>query len=92
MSCIAAIWPGTVPCHAENFLHLQVDPVALELDDYFDVIKQPMDLGTIQKRLAPGPKQGWGTLHYKSTAEVLRDTQLVWANCRRYNDASDPIM
>eukprot|EP00891_Asterochloris_glomerata_P005328 jgi/Astpho2/5328/gw1.00075.133.1_t len=44
-----------------------------------------MDLGTIQKRLAPGPKQGWGTLHYKSTAEVLRDTQLVWANCRRYN-------
>ena len=32
-------WPFAIP----------VDPVALNIPDYFDVIKQPMDLGTIRK-------------------------------------------
>ena len=29
-----------------------VDPVALKIPDYFDVIKQPMDLGTVLVCLA----------------------------------------
>ena len=28
-----------------------VDPVKLGIPDYFDVVKRPMDLGTIRKRL-----------------------------------------
>jgi hypothetical protein len=37
-------WPFTQP----------VDPVALNIPDYLDVVKQPMDLGTVQKNLAEG--------------------------------------
>ena len=36
----------------------QVDPVKLGLPDYFDVIKQPMDLGTIKRRLEQGTYYG----------------------------------
>ena len=28
-----------------------VDPVALELPTYFDVVKNPMDVGTVRKRI-----------------------------------------
>jgi hypothetical protein len=31
--------------------HLPVDTVKLRLPDYFTIIKKPMDLGTIKKRL-----------------------------------------
>jgi hypothetical protein len=41
-----------------------VDPVALGIPTYFDVIKTPMDLGTVSARLARG---GYG-----SAEEVLR--------------------
>ena len=38
---------------AGPFLH-PVDPVALHIPDYFDIIKNPMDLGTIYSRLLSG--------------------------------------
>lgn len=41
------------------------------------VIKQPMDLGTMTKKL----KQ----LHYKSKTEFVTDLNLIWDNCLRYN-------
>ncbi len=31
-----------------------VDPVALNIPDYLDVVKQPMDLGTVLKNLDAG--------------------------------------
>ena len=45
-----------------------------------------MDLGTIKKNLMAD------TAVYSSSAEVLKDVQQVWANCRNYNDEDDPIM
>ncbi|KAJ4414800.1 Transcriptional activator spt7 [Gnomoniopsis sp. IMI 355080] len=45
--------------------------------DYYSVIKQPMDLGTMTKKL----KQ----LQYKSKAEFVTDLNLIWDNCLRYN-------
>eukprot|EP00850_Spirogloea_muscicola_P025893 SM004704S16641 [mRNA] locus=s4704:340:1107:+ [translate_table: standard] len=62
-----------------------VDPVALDIADYFEVIDKPMDLGTIRRRLAAGG-------HYASAAHVRADVELVWANCQRYNLPGDPIL
>lgn len=45
-----------------------------------------MDLGTIKKNLLAE------TAPYSSSAEVLKDVQQVWGNCRQYNDEDDPIM
>lgn len=45
--------------------------------DRSSVIKQPMDLGTMTKKL----KQ----LQYKSKAEFVTDLNLIWDNCLRYN-------
>lgn len=45
--------------------------------DRSSVIKQPMDLGTMTKKL----KQ----LQYKSKAEFVTDLNLIWDNCIRYN-------
>lgn len=43
----------------------------------FPVIKTPMDLGTVLKKL----KQ----LAYKSKAEFVADLNLIWQNCFTYN-------
>ncbi|KAI5790658.1 hypothetical protein DFH27DRAFT_570801 [Peziza echinospora] len=48
-----------------------------EVPDYFTVIKTPMDLGTVLKKL----KQ----LAYKSKAEFVADLNLIWQNCFTYN-------
>lgn len=52
-----------------------------EAPDYYNVIKQPMDIGTMMKKL----KQ----LAYKSKKEFVDDLMLIWANCLKYNSASD---
>jgi hypothetical protein len=55
-----------------------VDPVELGLPDYFDVIKKPMDLGTIQKRLENGG--------YHSIEEFEADVVLTFDNAMTYNE------
>jgi hypothetical protein len=61
-----------------------LDPVdwkALGLKDYPAIIKRPMDLGTIMKRLETG--------QYDSVLSVASDIDQVWANAMAYNqDAS----
>lgn len=36
--------------------------------------------------------QGWGTIPYKSTAEVLRDVRRVWDSYRSSYDPTDPVV
>uniref|UniRef100_A0A7I4DNG5 Bromo domain-containing protein n=1 Tax=Physcomitrium patens TaxID=3218 RepID=A0A7I4DNG5_PHYPA len=62
-----------------------VDPVKLGIPDYFEVVKRPMDLGTIRDRLEKGEV-------YNTVDDVFEDVALVWSNCRTYNDDGDPIM
>lgn len=48
---------------------------------YYDIIRNPMDLKTIQNRLYP----------YKEVNDVLNDIRLVWENCRRFNQPGSEI-
>ncbi|KAH0552954.1 hypothetical protein GP486_006849 [Trichoglossum hirsutum] len=48
-----------------------------EAPDYYNVIKNPMDLGTMTKKLKQHA--------YKSKQEFVDDLNLIWANCLRYN-------
>lgn len=55
-----------------------------EAPDYFNVIKHPMDIGTVSKKL----KQ----LQYKSKKEFVDDLNLIWSNCLKYNqDPAHPL-
>ena len=36
--------------------------------------------------------QGWGTIEYKSTAEVLADVRRVWDSYRQSYDPTDPVV
>ncbi|CAN4075576.1 unnamed protein product [Withania somnifera] len=54
-----------------------VNVEALQLHDYHDIIKNPMDLGTIKTRLS----QNW----YKSPREFAEDVRLVFLNAMTYN-------
>jgi hypothetical protein len=54
-----------------------------EAPNYYDVIKNPMDLGTMGKKLK--------NLDYKSKQEFWEDLNLIWDNCLSYNTLPDSI-
>mmetsp|Transcript_10089 Transcript_10089/g.22117 ORF Transcript_10089/g.22117 Transcript_10089/m.22117 type:complete len:1723 (-) Transcript_10089:284-5452(-) len=54
-----------------------VDPVELNLPDYFEVIKKPMDLGTIRKKLENGV--------YTRLEEFEEHVHLTFGNAMLYN-------
>ncbi|EJC98793.1 uncharacterized protein FOMMEDRAFT_161628 [Fomitiporia mediterranea MF3/22] len=60
------------------FLFLQpVDPIRDKAPDYFDVIKNPMDLQTMGHKLQNGM--------YKNRQDLESDFRLMIRNCRTYN-------
>eukprot|EP00873_Tetraselmis_striata_P020375 jgi/Tetstr1/440639/TSEL_028949.t1 len=67
---------------AQMLFNEPVDPDALGLPDYFDVVKEPMDLGTVYSRLDKKKKK---FCFYKTVEEVHREVSLVWSNCYEYN-------
>ena len=59
-----------------------VDWEALGLFDYPQVIKKPMDLSLVKRRVNEGK--------YESIHEAADDVRLIWKNCMTYNaDGSD---
>ena len=60
-----------------------VDPVELGLHDYFDIIKRPMDLGTIQKQIDSG--------HYHTVKEFADDVHLTFDNATTYNQQGSVV-
>jgi Bromodomain len=72
--------------YAVQLFNEPVDPIKLGLTDYFDVIKRPMDLGTVRSKLLQGQEAGWKPGEgYSSVNKVLDDINLVWDNCIKYN-------
>ena len=59
-----------------------VDPVAMNIPDYLDIIKTPMDLGTVRSKLE---RDG-----YSEPAQVLRDIVQCFNNAIEYNPAKEP--
>lgn len=60
-----------------------VDPVALKIPDYFDIISDPMDLGTIKSKLENN--------EYSCAEEFASDVNLTFANAMRYNPPTNEV-
>ncbi|KAI5054120.1 hypothetical protein GOP47_0028733 [Adiantum capillus-veneris] len=63
-----------------------VDVEGLKLHDYYDVIKKPMDLGTIRNRMEA--KDGTG---YRHVQEICDDVRLVFSNAMTYNQEGTDV-
>ncbi|KFP28665.1 Bromodomain testis-specific protein [Colius striatus] len=64
--------------------HQPVDAAALNLPDYYSIIKKPMDLSTIKKRLEHN--------YYTKAAECIEDFKTLFLNCYMYNKPGDDIV
>ncbi|KRX38932.1 Bromodomain-containing protein 2 [Trichinella murrelli] len=67
-------WPFSKP----------VDAAKLNLVDYHDIIKRPMDLGTIEKRLR--------NCYYYSSQQSMQDFMTMFTNCYTYNPPGSDIV
>ena len=67
-------WPFQTP----------VDALKLNIPDYHKIIKNPMDFGTIKKRLENN--------YYWSAKECIKDFNTVFTNCYVYNKAGEDIV
>ncbi|XP_076627797.1 homeotic protein female sterile isoform X6 [Colletes latitarsis] len=61
-----------------------VDAKKLNLPDYHKIIKQPMDLGTIKKRLE--------NTYYWSGKECIQDFNTMFTNCYVYNKPGEDVV
>lgn len=69
---------------AQKIFAAPVDPVAHGIPNYFDVIKDPMDLGTIQKRMDAG--------EVETPGELSRLVRLTFENAIAYNTMPDNVV
>lgn len=63
--------------------NVPVDVNALGLHDYFDIIKAPMDLGTVKSRLDKN--------FYQSPMEFMVDVRLTFRNAMTYNPKGQDV-
>ena len=61
-----------------------VDAKQLGLSDYYDIIKKPMDLGTVKTKL--------DGREYCNGAEFASDVTLMFENCFKYNPEDHDVV
>jgi Bromodomain len=61
-----------------------VDAKMLGLHDYHDIIKKPMDLGTVKGKM--------DDREYKTAAEFVADVRLIFTNCYKYNPPDHDVV
>ena len=66
----SASWPFQQPVNGD------------EVHDYYEVIKEPMDLGTMESKLERD--------QYENVEDFVKDVLLVVRNCKRYNAETTP--
>lgn len=74
-----AVWDKP---NAEQFKY-PVDWKALELPDYPEIIKKPMDLDSVRKKLSNNI--------YSNTTQFAEDLRLIWSNAKCYNRTESKI-
>lgn len=60
-----------------------VDPVALNIPHYFTVIKNPMDVSTVGRKLSTGD--------YSRAKDFEHDMRLIITNCYKFNPEGNPV-
>lgn len=60
-----------------------MDPLKLNIPDYFTIVKNPMDLGTVKSNLKSG--------QFDEPEEFVADLRLVFDNCILYNGENSPV-
>lgn len=61
-----------------------VDAKMLGLHDYHEIIKKPMDLGTVKRKM--------DEREYKTAAEFETDVRLIFSNCYKYNPPDHDVV
>ncbi|XP_035733356.1 bromodomain-containing protein 2-like isoform X1 [Vespa mandarinia] len=61
-----------------------VDAELLGLHDYHDIIKKPMDLGTVKNKM--------DSREYKTAQEFASDVRLIFTNCYKYNPPDHDVV
>jgi histone acetyltransferase len=66
----ASSWPFLTPVNKDD------------VADYYEVIKEPMDLSTMEVKLEAD--------NYATPEDFIRDAKLIFDNCRKYNNDTTP--
>jgi histone acetyltransferase len=66
----ASAWPFLMPVNRDD------------VADYYEVIKEPMDLDTMERKLESD--------QYATPEDFIKDAKLVFDNCRKYNNETTP--
>ncbi|KAM5182064.1 E3 ubiquitin-protein ligase TRIM33 isoform 3-T3 [Mantella aurantiaca] len=66
-------------CH-ELSIEFQ-EPVPLTIPNYYKIIKKPMDLSMVKKKLQKKHSQ-----HYQTPEDFVSDVRLIFKNCERFNE------
>ncbi|CAM4812301.1 unnamed protein product [Rotaria magnacalcarata] len=71
---VSFVWPFSKP----------VDVESLNLPDYYQIIKKPMDLGTVRRKL--------DNREYATPEEFATDVRLIFSNCYLYNGPNTDVV
>lgn len=69
--------------NAQSVFGVPVDPVALGLPDYAEIVKVPMDLGTVKRKLE--------TSSYRDVQHLVADVHLTFDNAILYNPKNSVV-
>lgn len=68
---------------ANQYFIEPVDPVALNIPTYFQIIKKPMDLKTVRQKLSQN--------NYEKAKDFEEDVRLIFKNCFKFNPEGDLV-
>ncbi|KAJ7071264.1 Bromodomain-containing protein [Mycena amicta] len=92
--CISTIRSLKKLKDAPPFLH-PVDPVALAIPHYPTIVRNPMDLSTIERKLVSSnpskPDPNPENPRYASTDDFVADVRLIIKNCILFNGPEHPV-